>query len=149
MPSIFSGYNSVLTLWADSSKRLRENAGYAAGSVVCSAAVAAVFRVANASVEAMIDKEPPPPWMPAFRLVSLLWLAVGASVCAAAFFSMIGRRVDRPLWKCPGWQDGVRRFFLPWFIVNLCQIMIIDMMMKLADIIQKQFGSELDFVKVY
>jgi len=123
----------VLTLWADSAKHFRENAGYVGGYVVCSAFVTAVFRISNSVAAMMIDKDAPPAWMPAFRLVSLLWLAVGASLCAAAFFSLVGKRIDRPLWKCSGWRDGVRRFFLPWFILFLCQIVIIDMIGKLAD----------------
>ncbi len=123
----------MLSLWSDSSKRFRENSAYVTGYVACSAVVAAVYRIANAAVAADVDKAAPPPWIAAFRLASLLWLAVGASLCAAAFFSMIGRRVDRPLWKCAGWQDGVRRFFLPWFIINLCQLMVIDMMLKLGE----------------
>ena len=123
----------MLTLWADTYKRMRENAKYAAGYVACSAVVTAVYRIADAVVSPMIDKESPPSWLPAFRMLSLLWLAAGAAVCAAAFFSLIGRRVDRPLWRCAGWQDGVRRFFLPWFILNLCQIMVIDMMVKAGE----------------
>ncbi len=123
----------MLTLWSDSYKNLRENAAYATGYVACSAVVAAVVRIANAVVMALVDKEAPPAWIPVFRLVSLLWLAIGASLCAAAFFSLIGRRIDRPLWKCLGWRDGIRRFFLPWFILNLCQMMVIDLMVKLGE----------------
>ena len=123
----------MLTLWADSYRHFRENGRYVAGYVACSAVVAAVYRIANAAVAATIDKEAVPPWMPVFRLGSLLWLAAGAALCAAAFFSMIGRRVDRPLWRCSGWREGTRRFFLSWFILNLCQIMVIDMMIKVGE----------------
>jgi hypothetical protein len=123
----------VLTLWSDSYRRLRENTAYAAGYVAASTMVVAAYRIANAAVAAMIDKDAPPPWMPAFRLASLIWLAAGAALCAAAFFSLIGRRVDRPLWRCLDWRDGVRRFFLPWFILNLSQILVIDMMIKATD----------------
>jgi hypothetical protein len=123
----------LLSLWSDSYRHLRQNSAYAAGYVGCAAVVAAVYRGANAGIAAIFDKDAPPPWLPAFRLGSLLWLAVGAALCAAVFFSLIGRRVDRPLWKCSGWQDGVRRFFLAWFILNLCQIMVIDVMIKLNE----------------
>jgi len=123
----------LLTLWADSYRHLRNNARYAAGYVACSAVVAAAYRIANDMVTRGIDKEAPPAWMPGYRLVSLLWLAAGAALCSAAFFSLIGRQVDRPLWRCAGWRDGVRRFFLPWLILNLFQILIIDMMIRAAE----------------
>jgi hypothetical protein len=123
----------VLSLWSDSYRHLRDNAGFAAGYVVCAAVVVAVYRGANAGIAAIVDKDTPPAWLPAFRLGSLLWLAIGAALCAAVFFSLIGRRVDRPLWKCSGWQDGVRRFFLPWFILCLCQMMVIDLMVKVSE----------------
>ncbi len=123
----------LLTLWADSYRHFRNNLRHATGYVAASAVVAAVFRLANVAVAAVIDKDAPPLWLPFFRLASLVWLAAGAALCAAAFFSMIGRQMDRPLWRCSGWQDGVRRFFLPWFILNLCQIMVIDMMIKVGE----------------
>lgn len=123
----------MLKLWSDSWKHLRENSAYAGGYVLSSAVVGAVYRSATEAVGGAASGGEGPGWLGLFRFGSLLWLAVGAALCSSAFFSLMGRRIDRPLWRCAGWQDGMRRFFLPWLILYLLLIAVIDAIIRLGE----------------
>ena len=123
----------MVTLWSDSWKHLRENSAYAGGYVLSSAVVSAVYRGATEAVGPMTGGDEAPAWLGLFRFGSLLWLAMGGAVCAAVFFSLMGRQIDRPLWRCAGWQDGVRRFFLPWLILYLMLVAVIDAIIRLGE----------------
>lgn len=59
-------------------------------------------------------------------------LDVGKLIAAAAVyaglnaiaFSLLGADIDRPLWRYHGWQESLRRFFTPWFLISLCYILL-------------------------
>lgn len=65
------------------------------------------------------------------RLGMAIYLAVAASALMAIFFSALGARIDRPIWKCAGAGEALRRFFVPWLIINLFTITLIDVQTRL------------------
>ena len=60
-----------------------------------------------------------PLWYVLSSLGMDLALVTIISSLQAIAFSVIGEEMDRPLWKCNGWQDSLKRFFTFWFILNL------------------------------
>jgi len=53
-------------------------------------------------------------------------LAVVAAISAlqAAVYALLGRQIDRPLYKVEGAWDGIRRFFTLWLLLNLIMLVI-------------------------
>src|SRR5690606_38132528 len=62
---------------------------------------------------------PKPFWYVMFSLSADLIKVILVSIFQTITFVAIGREMDRPLWKCDGWREGLARFFTLWFIVNL------------------------------
>ncbi|NLO34196.1 MAG: hypothetical protein GX117_12735 [Candidatus Hydrogenedentes bacterium] len=56
-----------------------------------------------------------------YLLVSVLYAAI-----YALFLAPLGAAVARPLWKYKGWRDGLARFFLPWLILNLLLVTLMN-----------------------
>jgi hypothetical protein len=69
-----------------------------------------------------VDMTPKPLWYVVSSLSLDLLFVVLIAAFQAVSFALIGEEMDRPLWKCAGWQDGLKRFFTLWFIVNLLYI---------------------------
>jgi len=55
-------------------------------------------------------------------------LALGDAVAASIAFSRLGRELDKPLWKIEGDWEALRRFFLPWFILSLGFVAVIQLL---------------------
>jgi hypothetical protein len=60
-----------------------------------------------------------PSWYPMYNLAKQFGLSALIALLQALIFSRMGRAIDRPLWKCAGHADAARRFFMPWFLLNL------------------------------
>jgi hypothetical protein len=56
-------------------------------------------------------------------LVDLV-LVASSAILQAGVFAAIGRDIDRPLYKVDGLGEAVRRFFLPWFLLNYIFLLI-------------------------
>lgn len=69
---------------------------------------------------------PPPLAYGAVDLAIKLLYAAAISVLYAVLFATLGRAIDRPLWKCEVPIEAVRRFFMPWFILNLVMTLLIN-----------------------
>ena len=108
-----------MSLLTDAWKSLRRNHSTVLYYIVLSVAVLAVFRVINQQLRPFIPEEAPPAWLPLYKMTSYIVLSVAASALQAVFFAALGREIDRPLWKCPGAEEALRRFFVPWLILNL------------------------------
>ncbi len=60
----------------------------------------------------------PPEWR-LYHLASLVLSCAASAAITAIVFARMGREIDRPLWKCSGTPDALRRFFTLWFILYL------------------------------
>lgn len=65
-----------------------------------------------------------PAWFPAYNLSRQLFVAACVALIQAVVFARLGRAIDRPLWKCADDAEAVRRFFVPWFVLNLFGILL-------------------------
>jgi len=63
-----------------------------------------------------------PPLLQLYGLGSDVLLALGMALGQVMAFSRIGMEIDRPLWKCSGDREALRRFFVLWLMLNLAQI---------------------------
>lgn len=100
--------------------------------VVVVAGIAFSFRFAHQTFVG--DAAPillPPMAVSFVRLVLALYLALFVSAAQAMYFSVLGVEIGKPLWKCTGPYDGLRRFFIPWLIINLSAITLIDLQQRL------------------
>jgi len=71
-----------------------------------------------------LDPEAPASWAPLYRMASDIYLAFGYAAIYAVCFAMLGREIDRPLWRCETIADALTRFFIPWLIVVLIEIAV-------------------------
>ncbi len=77
------------------------------------------------AVTAWTNQDSPPAWLGLYnaaRQVALSALVAGLQACV---FAILGREMDKPLWKCEGARAALRRFFLPWFLINLLAYLVI------------------------
>ncbi|MCL4216300.1 MAG: hypothetical protein KJ052_04750 [Candidatus Hydrogenedentes bacterium] len=67
----------------------------------------------------------------------MLAIEIGASVLnawiATVAFARIGRYLDRPLWKVQTDWEALRRFFLPWLVMILGTITLMNLLGRLID----------------
>ncbi len=68
------------------------------------------------------DTNPKPFWYVLTTLSADLIKVVLITIFQSIAFTLIGSEMDRPLWKCDGWRDGLTRFFTLWFIINLLYV---------------------------
>lgn len=48
------------------------------------------------------------------------------SLIIAVCMARVGRAMDRPLWKCQNDTEAIRRYFEPWFILNLILLVTLN-----------------------
>jgi len=65
----------------------------------------------------------------AMNAAALAYQAAGDAFLIAAYalaqslaFSRMGRQIDRPLWKCPGDREAIRRYFPLWALLNIVAV---------------------------
>lgn len=92
--------------------------------LVASSLVLTTYSLILASLETQVtpDMTPKPFWYLATTLSLDLVNVALISGLQAVCFALIGREMDRPLWKCAGGGEALRRFFSYWFIFNLLYI---------------------------
>lgn len=83
---------------------------------------------------------------PVLRLILTLFLGVTASAVQAMCFSMLGRTIEGPIWKCPAWQDALKRFFLLWLIINLFIITVVDIQLRLTSAGEEDLATLLELL---
>jgi len=66
-----------------------------------------------------------PPIILWYMLAVGLVYAVVASAVQSIVFARMGEDIDRPVWRCPTDTEALRRFFMPWFLINLTGIAIL------------------------
>jgi hypothetical protein len=65
------------------------------------------------------ESEVVPPWFPFFSFSCVLLYGFTLSLLQAIVFSRMGAQIDRPLWKYNALKDVLKRFLVPWLILNL------------------------------
>ncbi len=80
------------------------------------------------------------------RLGMAIYLAVAASAVMAVFFTELGVRIDRPIWKCAGPREALRRFFIPWLIINLATITLVDIQSRLLIAEKREAGAAVELL---
>lgn len=65
-----------------------------------------------------------PRWYQGYQFLQELVSAGVVSAVQAVAFARLGREIDKPLWKCPTDGEALRRFFMPWFLLNLFTLLI-------------------------
>jgi hypothetical protein len=98
---------------------LRRNPGPALAWLVLVFCFSLFYTGADHFVTGDLPQTDPPHWAAVYRLVMAIVFAAVISAGEAVFFARLGREIDKPLWKCPSDYDALRRFFAPWFILNL------------------------------
>ncbi|MBI2433097.1 MAG: hypothetical protein HYV26_09525 [Candidatus Hydrogenedentes bacterium] len=66
-------------------------------------------------------------WIHAFEFSTDLLDAAAYSALMAIVFARMGEDIDRPLWRCPSDREALRRFFVPWFIINIALLTMIQL----------------------
>ena len=84
------------------------------------------------------ETTPKPLWYVLISLVSDLAFIVLVTVLQAVSFAFMGEEMARPMWKCTGWKDALKRFFLPWFILNLLFITSARVPMSMPEPLQME-----------
>ncbi len=69
---------------------------------------------------------PPPVAYILVNIVSEVIFAIAIATIYAFVLAMLGRSIDRPLWKCDVPAEAIRRFFTPWFIMILATLALRD-----------------------
>ncbi|HPO16987.1 MAG TPA: hypothetical protein PLI09_26350 [Candidatus Hydrogenedentes bacterium] len=90
------------------------------------------YHAVDHAVSGLIPKNQIPSWAVGYSIAVDILLAALSSVFQAVFFSQLGREIDKPLWKCRNDRDALRRFFLPWFILNLVFITMFRLQARFA-----------------
>ena len=93
-------------------------------------AVVVTARLGQIFLGAQIIDGKAPTWAPLFSFFLDLCLVAAYSAIIAIIFARIGEEIDRPLWKFQGVGDSLKRFFLPWFIINLLMSTTVDLLNK-------------------
>lgn len=100
--------------------------------VLATTAVLAVYRAGILPLEGLDPSASAYAAAPLARLLFSIGLAAALSAVQALVFSALGSEIARPAWKYRDWRDALKRFFLPWLIINLLLITIMDVCVHLA-----------------
>lgn len=76
-------------------------------------------RALEHALGANVDPALAPSWYPAYNLGRQFVCAAIIAAVQAVLFARLGKAIDRPLWKCTGDAEALRRFFTLWFVINL------------------------------
>jgi len=116
----------VVTLFTEAVNDLWRHVARVAQYVLATTMILALYRVCYAALEGLDASGNAYAAAPAARLLLSIGLAASLSAVQALVFAPLGAAIARPLWKYRDWRDALRRFFLPWLIINLLLITIMD-----------------------
>jgi hypothetical protein len=60
--------------------------------------------------------------MLAYEVAANAFLVVVYAFAQSIVFSRMGRLLDRPLWKCPGDREALKRYFPLWVLLNIIAV---------------------------
>lgn len=65
-----------------------------------------------------------PAWVRLVALAAYVVLAAIVSAVQAVLFARMGKAIDKPLWKCEGDGEALRRFFSIWLVLNMFMLLL-------------------------
>ncbi len=135
-----------MNLPAEALKDLRQSMGAVLRYMI--AVMLAVFscRLLLFAAQHRFPEETYPQLFAMTRLLAFLYLAFAASAVQAVCLAMLGAEIDRPLWKYKGMSDALQRFFVPWLIINLFLITLVDIQSRLLAADMTDVAVLLEFV---
>ena len=133
-------------LFKEAVNDLRRQPGVVALYLLSSLAILAVYRILAHLLGGGDTPVLPAPAASLLRLALTLYLAVAASAVQAVFLAAFGAGIARPLWKYKGWHDALRRFFIPWLILNLLLVTITDICARLMQAEQTDVAATLELL---
>jgi len=80
------------------------------------------------------------------QLFLAVYFAVAISAAQAVYLAILGAAIDKPLWKYKGAKDALQRFFVPWLIINLTLITLLDIQARFEMADRKDIAAFLEFV---
>lgn len=75
-----------------------------------------------------------PNWVRVFNTLSEACFAAAAAAIYAIVLSLLGRAIDRPIWKCGVPGEALGRYFVPWFILTLGPMVMRDFQVQLSSL---------------
>lgn len=123
---------NISKLLKESLEALRRNRPAVLAYMAAVGLMSAMFRLAGVFMAGYAAEDAGPAWIYPITILMDLALAALFAALQAVVFSMIGREMDRPLWKCPAPEAALRRFFLTWFIINLAILAVMRMQLRAA-----------------
>jgi len=93
---------------------------YLGGTIVATV----LYHAVAATAAGEIDSESPPRWLPFVSTITDVSFAALWAVIQTVTFALIGRDIDRPVWKCTGASEALKRYFKIWFVINLLVILM-------------------------
>ncbi len=115
-----------MNLPAEALKDLQRCGGPVLRFIVATMVTLLSYRLLIFGVQNGLGEESHPQMYPMARLLAAIYLAVAVSAVQALFLAQLGAAIDTPLWKYKGAQDALQRFFIPWLIINLFLITLVD-----------------------
>lgn len=95
--------------------------------IVMMVAILAISAAVNYPIAFAIREVDPtqlPTWFGLLNIACSLVLSAGLAATYATVFSLLGRAIDIPLWKCDNVGEALVRFFVPWFILILISVTV-------------------------
>lgn len=113
-------------------KALRRQPVALLGYLAAAMLVVGPIYFSDAWVAGAYPKEALPGWLPLLSTAQDVLLLLGVSAAQAVFFAMLGREMDRPLWRCLGHRDALSRFFVVWLLANGIIVLLIRLQVRAA-----------------
>ena len=137
-----------MPIFSDAWRALRRNWLWAGAYVGASLGAGAAFKVYSDWSRTVVGDGVVPPKIALLGLsADLLYLAILAAFTAVIFAEM-GKEMDRPLWKCGGAGEALRRYFVPWFLIALINITTGRLMIQAAQAGDGSLALLLEFCRM-
>ena len=136
----------MVNLFTEAVNDLGRHLARVAQYVLATTMILAVYRVCSAALEGLDPPGNAYAAAPVARLLLSIGLGASLSAVQALVFAPLGAAIARPVWKYRDWRDALKRFFLPWLIINLLLITIMDIRTHLAAAGETDAASLLELV---
>ena len=110
-------------------KGLKSNQHIVFSFLLASAAITLAFSSINIVLKGFLEEDTDiiPAWMPVVHSFFDLLSSAASAACYAIFLGLLGKELDKPVWKYGSTAESLKRFFLPWFIMFFGLVALIRM----------------------